>query len=205
LCSSVSAQGTQCTYTLFNHTFWIMLMSVSCNRFKVCCSSLTDCNPSVVIDYIFRDCNDVRSSCCCESATSFTVLFTDSSVWNFNTSFCYILLTHNIFTMSWQWISATHIFLVFKTHTVAWTLFLDHCSCWIVMFNLLVHTTDGKWWVNWHTVLLTVIYKSLSHTNNKCMFFGCEIVHLANLLSDHPSYKQIDSHHEFIIDISDSQ
>lgn len=107
--------------------------------------------------------------------------------------FCWFITSSPRTSMSWQWISATHIFLVFKTQIALWTLYLDHCSSWIAMFNWVVHVTNGKGWVNWHTVLLTRIYKFLSHTNNNCTSFGWEIVHLVNLLSDHPSYKQMDS------------
>lgn len=106
--------------------------------------------------------------------------------------FCWFITSSPWTSMSWQWISATHIFLVFKTQTALWTLFLDHCSSWIAMSNWFLHTTDGKWWVTWHTVS-TRIYKFLSHTNNNCMSFGWEIVHLVYLLSDHASYKQMDS------------
>lgn len=62
----------------------------------------THCNFPSVVDWIFHKCTRIGSSYCCWFATPFTHLHADPSTSKFCSSFCCILLTHNIFAINFH-------------------------------------------------------------------------------------------------------
>jgi hypothetical protein len=131
---------------------------------------LTHHNPSAVANRIFYKWNAVKSSCCCWSATHFTILPTGSSTLKFCIPFLYILSTHNISVIT---LEAGNEFLLPTCFLHSKTRLLNALHSWTTLSVEQpcltdLYTISSRWQVNQNVVLPTTINKSIWHTYDKC-------------------------------------